>query len=85
MRNLRKILATSALFLALSLTAYGRDGWMSTGSKPTPTPPPLAPAATTTGSEAAAAAPAPDDEGSGLLDSALQVSLSILRNALTLL
>ena len=83
MRNFRKILATTALFLTLSLTAYGLDGWMSTGSKPTPTPQPPAPTATVDESEAAVTAP--NDEGYSPLDLAFQVSFSILQNALTLL
>ena len=82
MLNFRKILATSALCLTLSLTAYGLDGWMSTGSKPTPTPQPPAPTATTNESEAAAIALT--DEEFNLLDAAFKVSLSILQNALTL-
>lgn len=83
MLNFRKILATSVLALAFSLTAYGLDGWMSTGSKPTPTPQPPAPTATTNESEAAVTAPT--DEEFNLFDAAFKVSFSILQNALTLL
>ena len=82
MLNFRKILATSVLALAFSLTAYGLDGWMSTGSKPTPTPQPPAPTATTNESEAVTS---PTDEEFNLLDAAFKVSFSILQNALTLL